>query len=192
LNLNLLICDSFIQNKPWWPEFDKLNSENFTLKIYKEALKTKPFYYISSNHKQINTKLIEKVGFIMINKILIVDDSPVARRMLKTCIPKDKGYEIFEASNGQDGIEKYKELHPDIVFMDLTMPVMDGYKATAKIKEIDKNAIIIVTTADIQPKSIASVMELGAFTLLKKPAKASSIQEAITKVELKINKLQEK
>lgn len=128
----------------------------------------------------------------MINKILIVDDSPVARRMLKTCIPKDKGYEIFEAVNGQDGVDKYTELNPDIVFMDLTMPVLDGYKATAKIREINKNAIIIVTTADIQPKSIASVMELGAFTLLKKPAKAESIKEAISKVEVKLKKLQEK
>jgi two-component system, chemotaxis family, chemotaxis protein CheY len=128
----------------------------------------------------------------MINTILIVDDSPVARRMLKTCIPKDKGYEIFEAGNGQEGFEKYKELHPDIVFMDLTMPVMDGYQATAKIKEFDKEAIVIVTTADIQPKSIASVMELGAFTLLKKPAKTESIQEAISKVEIKMKKLQEK
>ncbi len=128
----------------------------------------------------------------MVNKILIVDDSPVARRMLKTCIPKDKGYEIFEAVNGQDGIDKYKELQPDIVFMDLTMPVMDGYKATAKIRELNKEAIIIVTTADIQPKSIASVMELGAFTLLKKPAKSESIKEAISKVEVKLKKLQEK
>lgn len=127
----------------------------------------------------------------MIRKILIVDDSPVARRMLKTCIPKDKGYEIFEAVNGQDGVDKFLELKPDIVFMDLTMPVLDGYKATAKIKELDKNAIVIVTTADIQPKSIASVMELGAFTLLKKPAKASSIQEAMSKVEMKLKKMQE-
>jgi two-component system chemotaxis response regulator CheY len=128
----------------------------------------------------------------MINTILIVDDSPVARRMLKTCIPKDKGYEIFEAGNGQEGLEKYKELKPDVVFMDLTMPVMDGYQATAKIKEFDKEAIVIVTTADIQPKSIASVMELGAFTLLKKPAKAESIQEAISKAEIKLKQLQEK
>jgi len=127
----------------------------------------------------------------MIRKILIVDDSPVARRMLKTCIPKDKGYEIFEAVNGQDGVDKFVELKPDIVFMDLTMPVLDGYKATAKIKELDKNAIVIVTTADIQPKSIASVMELGAFTLLKKPAKATSIQEAMAKVEMKLKKIQE-
>jgi len=122
----------------------------------------------------------------MISKILIVDDSPVARKMLKNSIPKDKGYEIFEATNGQEGINKYEELKPDLVFMDLTMPVLDGYKATAKIMELDKDAIIIVTTADIQPKSISNVMELGAFTLLKKPAKASSIIDAIEKVELKL------
>lgn len=128
----------------------------------------------------------------MINKILIVDDSPVARRMLKMSIPKDQGYEIFEAVNGQDGVAKFQELTPDIVFMDLTMPVMDGYKATETIKKLDKNAIVIVTTADIQPKSIASVMELGAFTLLKKPATAESIKEAINKVEMKLKQLQEK
>ena len=122
----------------------------------------------------------------MINKILIVDDSPVARKMLKNCIPKEKRYEIFEATNGQEGVAKYRELKPDVVFMDLTMPVLDGYHATAQIMELDKNAVIIVTTADIQPKSISKVMELGAFTLLKKPAKASSIIDAMEKVELKM------
>ncbi len=124
----------------------------------------------------------------MINKIMIVDDSPVARRMLKTSIPKNKGYEIFEAVNGQDGIEKFKSLKPDVIFMDLTMPILDGYKATEEIKKIDNNAIIIVTTADVQPKSIATVMELGAFTLLKKPAKAKSITEALDKAEQKLKK----
>ncbi len=124
----------------------------------------------------------------MIKKIMIVDDSPVARRMLKTCIPKDKGYEIFEAENGKDGIEKYQELNPDVTFMDLTMPVLDGYKATEQIMKLDKKAIIIVTTADIQPKSIETVMGLGAFTLLKKPAKAKTIQDALVKAEIKLEK----
>lgn len=123
-----------------------------------------------------------------INRILIVDDSPVARKMLKTCIPKDKGYEIFEAGNGQEGIQKYQELNPDMVFMDLTMPVLDGYKATEEIMKLDKDAVIVVTTADVQPKSISSVMELGAFTLIKKPAKAETIQETIEKIEIKLSK----
>ena len=65
----------------------------------------------------------------MIRKILIVDDSPVARKMLKNSIPKNKGYEIFEATDGQDGIKKYQMLKPDVVFMDLTMPGVDGYTA---------------------------------------------------------------
>ncbi len=123
-----------------------------------------------------------------INRILIVDDSPVARKMLKTCIPKDKGYEIFEAGNGQEGIQKYQELNPDMVFMDLTMPVLDGYKATEEIMKLDKDAVIVVTTADVQPKSISSVMGLGAFTLIKKPAKAETIQETIEKIEIKLSK----
>ncbi|MCK5784176.1 MAG: response regulator [Desulfobacterales bacterium] len=123
-----------------------------------------------------------------INRILIVDDSPVARKMLKTCIPKDKGYEIFEAGNGQEGIQKYQELNPDMVFMDLTMPILDGYKATEEIMKLDKDAVIVVTTADVQPKSISSVMELGAFTLIKKPAKAETIQKTIEKIEIKLSK----
>jgi len=135
---------------------------------------------------------IEKGGLNMVNKILIIDDSQVARRMLKTCIPKDMGYEVFEAVDGQDGVNKFKELRPDIIFMDLTMPVLNGYEATKIIMEIDSDAVIIVTTADIQPKSISSVMELGALTVLKKPAKASSIQDAIAKATVKLETLRGK
>ncbi len=123
----------------------------------------------------------------MIKNILVVDDSPVARKMLVNCIPKDRGYEIHLADNGQDGVEKFQELKPDVTFMDLTMPVLDGYKATEKIMGLDKKAIVIVTTADVQPKSISTVMELGAFTLVKKPAKAETIEEALAKAEQKIS-----
>ena len=122
----------------------------------------------------------------MIQKILIVDDSPVARKMLKNSIPKNKGYEIFEATDGQDGIKKFQMLKPDVVFMDLTMPGVDGYTALEEIRNLDSNAMVIVTTADVQPKSISNVMERGAFTLLKKPAKANIIEEALNKAELAI------
>ena len=123
---------------------------------------------------------------LMIQKILIVDDSPVARKMLKNSIPKNKGYEIFEATDGQDGIKKFQMLKPDVVFMDLTMPGVDGYTALEEIRSLDSNAMVIVTTADVQPKSISNVMERGAFTLLKKPAKANIIEEALNKAELAI------
>lgn len=122
----------------------------------------------------------------MIRKILIVDDSPVARKMLKNSIPKNKGYEIFEATDGQDGIKKFQMLKPDVIFMDLTMPGVDGYTALEEIRRLDNNAMVIVTTADVQPKSISNVMERGAFTLLKKPAKANIIEDALNKAELAI------
>ncbi len=61
----------------------------------------------------------------MISKILIVDDSPIARKMLKSCIPKDQGYEFHEAGDGREALEKFREIKPDVTFMDLTMPVIN-------------------------------------------------------------------
>jgi two-component system chemotaxis response regulator CheY len=52
----------------------------------------------------------------MVEKILIVDDSPVSIRIMRSCIPKDRGYKLFDANNGQTGIEKYKDIKPDITF----------------------------------------------------------------------------
>jgi two-component system chemotaxis response regulator CheY len=119
----------------------------------------------------------------MIKKILIVDDSPIARKMLKSCLPKDRGFEYHEASDGKEGSEKYVELKPDVTFMDLTMPVMTGYEAIDAIIGYDKNALIIVVTADIQMKSIKKVLESGAYMVLRKPLKKEEITSALIKAE---------
>lgn len=125
----------------------------------------------------------------MIKKVLIVDDSPIARKMLKSCLPKDQGYEFFEAGDGREGFEKYKVLAPDVTFMDLTMPVMTGYEAIEAIINHDKNAVIIVVTADVQMKAIKRVMELGAYMVLKKPLKREDIQSALLKVKDTLQKV---
>ena len=75
----------------------------------------------------------------MIQKILIVDDSPVARKMLRRVIPGDRGYEILEAVNGQDGFEKFQQFRPDITLMDLTMPVLQFHGL--KDKAVDKDGL---------------------------------------------------
>ena len=124
----------------------------------------------------------------MIKNILIVDDSPIARKMLKSCLPKDKGYEFHEAGNGQEGCEKYQELKPDLTFMDLTMPVMTGYEAIVEIIKYDKNAMIIVVTADIQLKAITQVLESGAYMVLKKPLKKDELIDALVKAEDSLQK----
>jgi two-component system chemotaxis response regulator CheY len=118
----------------------------------------------------------------MIKKILIIDDSPIARKMLKSCLPKDQGYEFFEAGDGKEGSAKYQEINPDITFMDLTMPIMSGYEAIEEIIKNDANALIIVVTADVQMKAVKKVLELGAYMVLKKPLNRDEIQSALLKV----------
>ena len=124
----------------------------------------------------------------MIKKILIVDDSPVARKMLKSCMPNDQGYEFYEAGDGKDGFEKYKDIKPDVTFMDLTMPVMNGYESLEEIIKYDRNALIIVVTADVQIKAIKRCMELGAYMVLKKPLKRDEILSTLLKAQNTLQK----
>jgi len=122
----------------------------------------------------------------MIEKILIVDDSPVSRKIMKSCIPEDKGYEMFEAGDGQSGIDKYQQLRPDLTFMDLTMPVMDGMQALQQIIKIDPKAVVVVCTADVQMKTIFKVMNLGALMVVRKPVSKQAIEDALRKAEDKL------
>ncbi len=123
----------------------------------------------------------------MTKKLLIVDDSPIARKMTKKIFPNKEDFEIFEATNGLEGLNKFKEISPDITFMDLTMPVMDGLEALEEILKIDKNAIVVVSTADVQPKSISKVMSLGAFDVIRKPPKREKLEEVVLEAFKKIN-----
>jgi two-component system chemotaxis response regulator CheY len=121
-------------------------------------------------------------GVLMIKKILIVDDSGVARKILKSCLPKDRGFELSEAVDGSEAIKKYQEFSPDVTFMDLTMPVMDGLQALEKIMELDSKALIVVSSADIQKRTVDRVMELGAFMMIKKPPSKEIINNVLLEV----------
>ncbi|OGR04914.1 MAG: histidine kinase [Deltaproteobacteria bacterium RIFOXYD12_FULL_50_9] len=119
----------------------------------------------------------------MLKKILIVDDSPVARLILKKCLPQDRDFTFLDAGNGQEGVEIFEKENPDLVFMDLTMPVMNGMQALEIIKKKNNNALVIVVTADIQSKSLMEVAKLGALMVLKKPPTQEKAEKAIRKAE---------
>jgi two-component system, chemotaxis family, chemotaxis protein CheY len=119
----------------------------------------------------------------MIKKILIVDDSPISIKIIKSCIPKDMGYELFDAADGQMAVEKHKEIKPDLTFMDLTMPVMNGFQALEEIIKFDPRAMIIILTADVQIKAVAKAHDLGAFSVLKKPPSKDAILAAIKEAD---------
>ena len=117
-------------------------------------------------------------------KILVTDDSKIARKMvIKTLNEATQNQlEIFEAQNGQEALDLYKEKNPDLTFLDLTMPVMDGFEALEKIKEFDKNAKVIVLSADIQKMSVDRVLALGAFNFIRKPIDLEKTQQILKKI----------
>ncbi len=119
----------------------------------------------------------------MIKKILLVDDSPVARKIMLHCMPKDRGYEFHEGVNGEDGVAKFAEIQPDVTFLDITMPIMDGFQVLEKIKGVDREAVVVICTADIQPKSLARANELGALTVVRKPPTKEAIVDVLSRAD---------
>jgi two-component system chemotaxis response regulator CheY len=117
-------------------------------------------------------------------KILIVDDSKLSRLTILKRMPaaiKDAA-DIFQGANGAEAVDLYKEHRPDIVFLDLTMPVMDGFEALAHIRDFDKNSRVHVVTADIQAKSQEKVMALGAIAVEAKPIGEERLAEIFAKL----------
>lgn len=114
-------------------------------------------------------------------RIMIIDDSMVARMSLKSCIPKDAGHEVKEGNDGNVALSIYQEFRPDVTFMDLTMPGKDGLTALKEIREFDPEARVIILTADIQRRTIDLATELGAFTVLKKPPVKEAVQAELLK-----------
>ena len=113
-------------------------------------------------------------------KILIVDDSKTSRRFLRNMLEK-AGHEIIdEAVNGREGVDKYKELHPDIVTMDITMPVLDGIDAVGEIMDYDKEAKVV--TAAGQKNNMVEALKKGASDFIQKPFESDVILEVVQKV----------
>lgn len=103
-------------------------------------------------------------------KILVVDDSKLARlTLIKTLKEHEPSSEIYEAENGLIAVELFKAEKPNIVFLDLTMPVMDGFEALKHIIKIDPKAQVVVVSADIQTQAQAKVLALGAKLMVPKP-----------------------
>ena len=116
----------------------------------------------------------------MAKNILICDDAAFMRMMIKDILTKN-GYNIAgEAEN--KAVEKYAELKPDLVLMDITMPEMDGIEALKKIKETDPNAAVIMCSAMGQQAMVIESIQSGAKDFIVKPFQADRVLEAVQKV----------
>ena len=117
----------------------------------------------------------------MANGILIVDDASFMRMMIKDILTKN-GYEVLgEAENGLQAVEKFKELSPDLVIMDITMPEMNGIEAVKEIKKIDSDATIVMCSAMGQQTMVIEAIQAGAKDFIVKPFQADRVIEAVSK-----------
>jgi len=113
-------------------------------------------------------------------KILVVDDAAFMR-MRASKLLTDNGYEVIEAENGLDAVEKYKAERPDLVIMDITMPVMDGIEAVKAIKSYDPDAIIIMCSALGQQAMVINAVRAGAKDFIVKPFQPDRILATVKK-----------
>lgn len=118
----------------------------------------------------------------MSKRVLIVDDAAFMRIKLRDILEKN-GYEVAgEAENGYEAIEKYKELEPDIVTMDITMPELDGVEALKEIKSFAPEAKILMCSAMGQQTMVMDAIRAGALDFIVKPFDTERVIRALDKV----------
>ncbi|MCL6443216.1 MAG: response regulator [Alicyclobacillus sp.] len=114
-------------------------------------------------------------------KILVVDDAAFMRMMIKDILVSH-GYEIAgEAADGEQAVERYRELRPDLVTMDITMPNVDGIEATKRIRAIDPYARIVVCSAMGQQAMVLEAIQAGAKDFIVKPFQIERVISAVEK-----------
>ncbi|HOJ80667.1 MAG TPA: response regulator [Clostridiales bacterium] len=114
--------------------------------------------------------------------VLIVDDAAFMRMMIRDILTKN-GYEVVgEAENGGRAIEKYKELLPDLVIMDITMPEVNGIEAVREIRKLNPDSQVIMCSAMGQQAMVIESIQAGARDFIVKPFRAERVIEAVKKV----------
>ncbi|MET3697974.1 two-component system chemotaxis response regulator CheY [Bacillus oleivorans] len=114
-------------------------------------------------------------------KILVVDDAAFMRMMIKDILTKNGFDVVAEAENGAQAVEKFKEHHPDLVTMDITMPELDGISALKEIKKLNSDAKVIMCSAMGQQAMVIDAIQAGAKDFIVKPFQADRVIEAIRK-----------
>lgn len=114
--------------------------------------------------------------------VMAVDDSPVSRKMIKKALEPEGFQIIAEAGNGKQAVDLYANIKPDVITMDVTMPVMDGLEAAGAIKAMNRNQPIVMLSAMGDEDIIVEARQKGINEICSKPFKADDIINAILKI----------
>lgn len=114
-------------------------------------------------------------------KILIVDDSLYHRSELKKLL-LENGYKVFEAADAIDGIQVMRKARPDLVIMDINMPIMEGVDAVKYMKKIDRNALIVMFSSLDDEKTVMEAIKAGARDYVTKPLDKVKMLETVERL----------
>ncbi len=115
-------------------------------------------------------------------KILTVDDAAFMRKVIKDTLSKAGYTDIHEAEDGAKAVEKYNEIKPDLVLMDITMPNMDGLEALKAIRAADPNANVVMCSAMGQETMVIDAIRSGAKDFIVKPFKPERVLKTVTSI----------
>ena len=113
----------------------------------------------------------------MTTAVLICDDSNLARKQLARILPEEWQSKLFFAGHGAEALDTLKQQHIDWLFLDLNMPVMDGYEVLAELNKTQLDIKIVVVSGDVQPEAFERVKSLGALDFIRKPVDAQKLQQ---------------
>ena len=128
-----------------------------------------------------------KLVIVLVNKILVVEDDEDLNQLYKEILEL-KNFEVETCKNGQEGVEKFKEINPSLVIMDGDMPILDGYEAFYQIKKFNKNAnVVIVTGMPEYGRKNQDAIKKGLIKVISKPLRVNQLVELAEKFsEVKI------
>lgn len=115
-------------------------------------------------------------------KIMVVDDAAFMRMMVKNTLSKGGYTDICEAADGAKAVQMYKDIKPDLVLMDITMPNMDGLEALKAIKAYDAGATVVMCSAMGQETMVIEAIKSGAKDFIVKPFKPNRILDTVSKI----------
>ncbi len=115
-------------------------------------------------------------------KVLVVDDASVVRLMMKKVLKGSDFTVVGEAANGREALEKYKELKPDVVTMDMVMPEADGIQATKDIVSFDKDAKVVIVSGIDQREMLMKAIGAGACSYIVKPFESDRVISTLNEV----------
>jgi chemotaxis protein CheY-P-specific phosphatase CheC/CheY-like chemotaxis protein len=120
----------------------------------------------------------------MVIPLVVCDDSMMARKQLIRALPPEWPVSISQACHGEEAMEMIRQGLAEVMLLDLTMPVMDGFEVLAALRSEGLNPKVIVVSGDVQEEAIRRVTELGALAFIKKPANPEELRQTLERLGL--------